>query len=247
MDEPIDQRARKLQEFFGISASVLPDAPPPVLASELDAFNLEWYGVPPAAVVPFDGRYTGLLYRAAPKDFTTATVHPLSPWDAVAASHRRYEGTYVAIETTQKPRYLPRNRQSYGTPFGFDPTRDPFFRYFGAAGFTERSRYGHNYLAMAKFLEAVNEDWRARGLLPAGYRVTLCPPSLFNLVGTVFHPEWSETETLELGFHRDAHGNAYCFEVGSNAPGDFSFIRAIETDSEWTLLGFRIALVLANR
>lgn len=247
MDEPVDQRGRKLQDFFGVSRSVLPDAPLPVLAPELENFNLEWHGVPPATLVPFDGRYTGLLYPAAPHDFATATVHPLSPREAVAASHGRYEGKYVAIETTQKPRYLPGNRQSYGTRFGFDPTRDPFYPYFGPAGFTERSRYGHNFLAIAKFVEIVNEDWRARGILPAGYRMTLCPPALYNLVGTVFHPEWSETETLELGFHRDAHGNAYCFEVGSNAPGDFSFIRAIETDSEWMLLGFRIALVPANR
>jgi hypothetical protein len=197
--------------------------------------------------VPFDGRYPRLLYPAAPHDFATATVHPLSPQDAVAASHARYEGTYVAIETTQKPRYLPGNRQSYGTRFGFDATRDPLYPYFGPAGFTEGSRYGHNFLAIAKFVEIVNKDWQARGILPTGYQMTLCPLALHNLVGTVFHPEWSETETLELGFHRDAHGNAYCFEVGSNAPGDFSFIRAIETDSEWSLLGFRIALVPANR
>ena len=247
MDQVIDRRARKLQEFFGVSGAVLPDAPPPVPDPALEDFNLEWHVMPPAAVVPFDSRYTDLLYPAAPHDFMAAGVHPLSPRDAIAASHRRYEGTYFAIETTQKPRYLPGNRQSYGTLFGFDPTRDPFSRYFGAAGFTEQSRYGHDYVAIAKFVEIVSEDWRSRGLLPAGYRVTLCPPALFNLLGVVFHPEWSETETLELGFHRDAHGNASCFELGSNAPGDFSFIRAIETGSEWTLLGFRTALVPANR
>lgn len=247
MDQWVHQRAAKLQGFFGVSESVLPDGPAPMAPPELTEFNLEWHLVPPAAVVPFDNVYIERLYPAAPSDFTAATVHPISPRDALAAGHRRYEGTYVAIETTQKPGYLPENRQWYGTRFGFDPTRDPFSRYFGLAGFTEPSRYGHNYRSLVSFIERVNEDWRARGLLPTGYRMTLCPPSLFNLVGRVFHPEWSETETLELGFHRDAHGNAYCFEVGSNAPGDFSFVRALETDSEWTLLGFRTALVPASR
>jgi hypothetical protein len=32
-----------------------------------------------------------------------------------------------------------------------------------------------------------------------------------------------------------------------NGPGDFSFIRPIETDSEWSLLGFRTALVPTDR
>ncbi len=247
MQDAAAERRRTLQEFFGVSGPIPPGTSPPAASAELDRFNLEWHAVPPAAAVPFDTEYTRLMYPLAPRDFMKATVHPLSPHDAVAAGHRRFEGTYVAIESTQKPRYLPGNRQSYGTRFGFDPTRDPFVPYFGPAGFTERSRYGHNYRALAKFVEIVNTDWRRMGLLPADYRMTLCPPALFNLVGTVFHPEWSETETLELGFHRDAHGNAYCFEVGSSMPGDFSYIRAIETDSEWTLLGFRIALVPANR
>ena len=43
--------------------------------------------------------------------------------------------------------------------------------------------------------------------------------------------------------HRDEHDNAKCYVVGPNAPGDFSFIREIESDSDWTLLGFRTALV----
>ncbi len=80
-------------------------------------------------------------------------------------------------------------------------------------------------------------------MLPRGYRVTVCPPAVFNLVGTVFHPEWSETETLELGFYRDEQRNATCYAVGSNAPGDFSYITEIEGDTEWALAGFRVALV----
>jgi hypothetical protein len=89
----------------------------------------------------------------------------------------------------------------------------------------------------------MNEDWRERRLLPKGYRLTICPPAVFNLVGTIFHPEWSETESLELGFYRDAAGNATCYGVGSNAPGDFSYINEVELETDWTLLGFRIALV----
>ena len=71
----------------------------------------------------------------------------------------------------------------------------------GRAGMMNGTRYAHNYLSLREFIRVVNEDWRARKLLPAGYRVTVCPPAIFNLVGTIFHPEWSETETLELGFY----------------------------------------------
>ncbi len=38
-------------------------------------------------------------------------------------------------------------------------------------------------------------------------------------------------------------GNANCYAVGSNAPGDFSYIHEIETSADWALLGFRTALV----
>ena len=31
--------------------------------------------------------------------------------------------------------------------------------------------------------------------------------------------------------------------VGSNAPGDFSYINEVELETDWTLLGFRTALV----
>ena len=79
--------------------------------------------------------------------------------------------------------------------------------------------------------------------MPRGYRLTICPPAVFNLVGTIFHPEWSETESLELGFYRDEKGNATCYAVGSNEPGDYSYIQRIETESDWTYLGFRVALV----
>ena len=105
------------------------------------------------------------------------------------------------------------------------------------------TRFAHNYLSIREFVRVVNEDWRARGLMPQGYRATICPPAVFNLVGTLFHPEWSETETLELGFYRDEQGNAKCYAVGSNGPGDFSYVRAVEGEEEWALAGFRVALV----
>ena len=79
--------------------------------------------------------------------------------------------------------------------------------------------------------------------MPDGYRLTICPPVIFNLIGTIFHPEWSRTESLELGFYRDENTNAKCYAVGSNAPEDFSYIHEIETESDWALLGFRTALV----
>ena len=86
-------------------------------------------------------------------------------------------------------------------------------------------------------------EWRARGLMPEGFRATVCPPAVFNLVGTLFHQEWGETETVELGFYRDASGNATCYAVGPNTRGDFSYVNEVEGEGEWSLMGFRLALV----
>lgn len=89
----------------------------------------------------------------------------------------------------------------------------------------------------------INADWRARSLMPDGFRLTICLPIIFNLIGNVFHPEWSQTKSLELSAYRSDKGNALCFAVRSNAPGDFSYIQSVETGADWTLLGFRAALV----
>ena len=147
------------------------------------------------------------------------------------------------METTVKPRYLPGNRQFYGTLYGHDSSADPLTPYMGRAGMMNGTRYDHNYLSLREFLRILNEDWRARRLMPAGYRATVCPPAVFNLVGTLSHQEWSETETLELGFYRDREGNATCYAVGPNTRGDFSYVNEVEGEGEWSLMGFRLALV----
>jgi hypothetical protein len=149
----------------------------------------------------------------------------------------------IGVETTQKPCYLPGNRQFYGSRYGHDPLADPLAAYMGPAGMMNGTRYDHNYLSLREVIRVVGDDWRARSILPAGFRVTVCPPAVFNLVGTLFHPEWSDTETLELGFYRDEQGNATCYAVGSNAPGDFSYVNEVEGEAEWSLMGFRLALV----
>src|SRR4051794_16734365 len=111
---------------------------------------------------------------------------------------------------------------------------------------TNATRFNHNYLSLREFVRVVSAEWRARGVLPEGYRLNVPPPVGFNLVGNLFHKERSETETLELGFYRDEQGNATCYAVGSNAPGDFSYINEVELETDWTLLGFRVALVPEN-
>jgi hypothetical protein len=212
-------------------------------SEHLDYFNVEWHVVPSAEALPFDDSYVERFYPTAPRDFAHERLHAPSYRDAIAAGHRKHQGQLIGVETTTKPRYLPGNRQFYGTPYGFDATADPFAVYLGRAGMTNATRYAHNYLSLREFVRVVNEDWRARGILPSGYRLTVCPPAVLNLVGNLFHPEWSETETLELGFYRDDEGNATCYAVGSNAPGDFSYVSEIELETDWTLLGFRTALV----
>jgi hypothetical protein len=213
------------------------------MAEGLRHFNIEWHLIPSAEAVAFDDAYLARLYPSAPRDFMKTRDHGHTYREQLSNGHARHQGRIIGVETTPKPHYLPGNRQFYGTVYGHDPTADPFTPYMGRAGMMNGTRYAHNYLSLRTFINVVNEDWRARRLLPAGYRVTVCPPAVLNLVGTIFHPEWSATETLELGFYRDAQGNATCFAVGSNAPGDFSYISEIEGEGDWSLAGFRLALV----
>jgi hypothetical protein len=250
MDDAMGKRADRLRDFFGLDARAVLNAPespefelPPGAAEGLGHFRIEWHVIPSAEVVPFDDAYAARLYPTAPRDMARGREQGASRRERMAEGHARHQGRVVGVEATQKPRYLPGNRQFYGSAYGHDPSADPFAAYLGRAGMVNGTRYAHDYLSLREFVRVVNEDWRARALLPAGYRVTVCPPVVFNLVGTVFHPEWSETETLELGFYRDEAGNATCYAVGSNAPGDFSFITEVEGEDEWALAGFRVALV----
>ncbi len=250
MHEWIKDRETRLREFFDLGADVKlfpPEALPPDIsptqAEHLKRFNIEWHIIPSADALPFDDDYRKRLYPMCSRSFERGGHHTTSCREALINGHARHQGRIIGVETTLKPRYLPGNRQYYGTLYGFDATADPFAPYFGRGGHVTGTRYAHNYASLREFGAIVNEDWRAHGLMPKGYRLTACPPAVFNLVGNVFHREWSETESLELGFYRDAHGNAICYSVGCNEPGDFSYIHEIETTSDWTLLGFRMALV----
>ncbi len=245
-----EERTRKLQEFFGIDQTGETRGSQ---ASEFDLsnevvqglqrFNIEWYAIPSASEVPLDDAYMQRLYPAAPRDFNNEREHGPAYRDHITKGHGQHQGRLVGVETTQKPRYLPGNRQFYGSAYGQDASKDPYAIYMGRAGMMNGTRYAHNYLSLREFIRVVNEDWGSRNLLPAGYRISVCPPAIFNLIGTVFHPEWSETETLELGFYLDDQDNATCYAVGSNGPGDFSYINQVEGEGEWSLTGFRIAIL----
>lgn len=246
----MDERAKKLREAFGLAPDaqlLAPELKEPEMSAQLmeqlARFNIEWHIIPSAEAVPVDDDYLARFYGMAPRGFNQPRDHSPSYREVIVNGHRRHQGQIIGIETTQKPHYLPGNRQFYGTFYGFDASRDPFAFYMGRAGMTNATRYNHNYLSLREFIRVVNEDWRERQLLPQGFRLTICPPAVFNLIGKIFHPEWSETETLELGFYRDEQGNAICYAVGSNAPGDFSYINEVELETDWTLLGFRTVLI----
>jgi hypothetical protein len=217
--------------------AVLPEITPEI-GAHLQRIHIEWHVVPSAAVVPFDDAYLDRLYPRRPADFESSRFHSRSVRSLMEFGHARHQGQLIGVETTMKPNYLPENRQAYGTKYGFDVTADPLAEYL-----EHGTRYAHSYTSMRDLGERINQEWRSRGLLPKGYRFTLCPPAVLNLIGNVFHPEWSETQSLELSFYRDEHGNATCYAVGSNERGDFSYIHEVDTNVEWTYLGFRTALV----
>jgi hypothetical protein len=240
----------RIRDFFGLA----PDAElsaqespkfelPAEKAESLRHFNIEWHLIPSGEAVPFDDAYAARLYPMAARDFAKSHEHGPSYRDQFVRGHALHQGRVVGVEATRKPHYLPGSRQFYGSTYGHDSSTDPFAPYMGRAGMVNGTRYAHNYLSLREFVRVLNDDWRTRSLLPEGYRATVCPPAVFNLVGAIFHPEWSETETLELGFYRDEQGNATCYAVGSNAPGDFSYVRVVEGEDDWSLAGFRVALV----
>lgn len=252
MLEELSERQSQLRKFFELSEDtklLSEDAPmpevTPQMAEHLAQFNIEWHVIPSETSVPFDESYLEMLYPRRARDFAYVPPHHggISLRKSLSAAHRRHQGKIIGVETTVKPDYLPGNRQFYGTPYGFDPTADPFAKYIGRAGFTTGTRFAHDYTSLRNLGDIINADWRARSLMPVGYRLTICPPIVFNLIGNLFHPEWSETKSLELAAYRDDYGNAICYAVGSNRTGDFSYVQRVETDSDWTLLGFRAALV----
>lgn len=250
MNKFIEERAEKYSRFFSLETTdnlISEEARSfdlkPEIIEKLERFNIEWHFIPSPESLPFDENYVKRMYPTATREFTRTKANGSSILRHLASGHKRQQGYIVGIETTQKPVYLPKNRQFYGTRYGHDPLRDPFADYMGAAEMTNGMRFDHNYLRLRRFFEIVNEDWKNRGILPEGYRVTLCPPAVFNLIGTVFHPEWSETESLEVSFYRDERGNATVFAVGANAPNDFSFVDILEGEDELGLTGFRIALL----
>ena len=246
----LHEQESKLREFFGLASDaplLSPEAPildvTPTIAEHLAHYNIAWHVIPSAEAVPFDDAYLARLYPMRARDFVQRDYHGQSLHEGLATGHRKHQGRIIGVETTRKPRYHHDNRQYYGTMYGFDATADPLASYLKQAGFRQTTRYAHDYLPLRELVNLVNHDWRAHSWLPPGYRLTICPPAVFNLVGTIFHPEWSATESLELGFYRDEKGNATCYAVGSNEPGDYSYIQRIETESDWTYLGFRVALV----
>lgn len=243
-------REDTLRKYFGVGADTeLLDSPAmlpsltPAITDHLDSVNLEWHVIPSARVAPFDDRYCRRLYPTAPAPFHSWLSDGHSVRDRLAYGHRSHQGRLVAIESTMKPGYLPDAQQAYGSKHGFETTSDPLLRYMDHTSLAGTTRYGHKFLGLGGFVDTLTNNWRRLALLPQGYRVTLCPPVLFNLIGTLFHPEWSQTASLEVGFYWESPGSARCYAVGPNGDGDFSYVRPIEIGFDWRMLGFRIALI----
>ncbi|MEW6127466.1 MAG: hypothetical protein AB1757_10560 [Acidobacteriota bacterium] len=250
MQKILNSREQQLRDYFGIAKTVNLLSPNAIIPEETDKitehlrrFNIEWHVIPSEEAVPFDADYIARMYPMCGKDFTRATSHQSSCQQALNIGHHRHQGLILGVESTQKPNYLPHGRHFYGSEYGHDWTLDPIAGFIGEAGFTNGTRFAHDYASLRSLMRLINEDWRSHALMPMGYRVTICPPAVFNLIGNVFHREWSHTQSLELGAYRDEFGNANAFAVGCNAANDFSYVHHVETNSDWTYLGFRLVLV----
>jgi hypothetical protein len=255
VQEGIEQRAEELRRFFNLGATDDFIAEPlgkleltAGAAEHLPLFNIEWHVIPPTLLVSFDEMYLARMYPMRSNDFDRPLYETCSIRQALQDAHRRVQGKLIGVEVTAKPSYLPGNIQFYGSRHGLDPSLDPFGPYIEKAGLRSGSRFintrfAHTPATLRALGQVVLADWQSRKLIPKNYILTACPPTVFNLVGTIFHREWSETNSIELSSYRDDHGNAIAFAVGSNQPGDFSYIRRIGIDADLNLLGFRAALV----
>ena len=173
----LQERSERLCEFFQLR----PDTrliPPegaefgvcPEKVEQLALFNIEWHVIPSEDAVPLNDCYMERLYQMAPRDFNYPREYKPSYRESIVTGHRKLQGRIIGVEATMKPRYLPGNRQFYGTAYGFCAGADPFAMYLGRAGMTNATRYDHNYLSLREFVRVVNQDWRERSLLPPGYR-----------------------------------------------------------------------------
>ncbi|HKP12603.1 MAG TPA: hypothetical protein VJZ91_10850, partial [Blastocatellia bacterium] len=165
MQKWIEDRSARLRQFFDLApdAALLKNANAPAdiaapVREHLARFNIEWQVIPDADAVPFDEAYARKLYPMCARDFAAGRAHAASCREALAVGHARHQGRVVGVETTRKPRYLPGNRQHYGTPYGFDATADPFAAYLGRAHFETGTRFGHNYASLREFINVVNAD-----------------------------------------------------------------------------------------
>src|SRR5437868_974449 len=166
MDNWLEERAGRLREELRLAPDaklLAPEATEPeltqVMSEHLARFNIEWHIIPSNEVAPLDDEYITRFYRMAPRGFAQPREHAPSYRDALIKGHRKHQGQVVGVETTQKPRYLPGNRQFYGTSYGFDASADPFSLYIGRAGMTNATRYAHNYISLREFVRVVNDDW----------------------------------------------------------------------------------------
>jgi hypothetical protein len=256
--DQLNARAKAVSQSFGIpshqdfatDASHRFDVSDDLARRLEESFNIEWHVIPPVSLVPFDAAYLEKMYPYRSRTFEQDGYETISVRRMLEGAHQRVQGRIIGVETTQKPTYLPGHTQFYGTTYGLDPTFDPLQPYFERAGLTSgprfiNSRFAHTPATLRSLGAAVNPDWKAQGFIPPGYELGVCPPTVFNLVGLLFHPEWSQTPTLELSAYHDERGNVIGLAVGSNGPGDFSYVRRLEPGADLSQMGFRVALVPA--
>ena len=97
----------------------------------------------------------------------------------------------LALGGREQDTYVPGHTQFYGATYGLDPTFDPLRAYFEQAGLTSgprfiNSRFAHTAATLRSLGAIVNPDWKARGFIPSGYQLGVCPPTVFNFVGLLF-------------------------------------------------------------
>ena len=141
MQEILKEREDRLREYFGLSSQdelISKEAAEIELTAptreHLSRFNMEWHVIPSNRAVPLDDDYIKRLYPMCARNFAKHGAYSRSCREAIVRGHSRHQGRIIGVEATQKPKYLPGNRQFYGTPYGFDSTADPFARVSGSRG-----------------------------------------------------------------------------------------------------------------
>lgn len=165
-------------------------------------------------------------------------------------------GSIIFVETLQKPEFIDKGVQHYGTKQGTDSSKDSMLYIFQQAFSQDSNRFNHSpdelqETLLSKLKEVIlNKLKEKRIQIPDNLEIEpiLVPAPLLNIQMTLFHPENSQTNTWECTstILTDINGNdsGLRLNVGHSGNGGASDVYNARRRAPWEFRGARLAVVL---